>query len=159
MKRTILCLVALTLAATACKKEEKNNPPGGSGGNCASDANICFRLGDTTRSFKGTWHSLLGGGRGFEYSDSGQDFNLDVGTGDVRSFQLSSGSLWSGGARMTYYNRGSNKQYKAYRGTVTITSNASNTFTGTFEGAAQNSANAQDTLLLQNGKLTAVPQK
>ena len=60
---------------------------------------------------------------------------------------------------MNYYLRRTNTSYKAQRGIVTIASVANNTVTATFEGTVQNAANSQDTLLLQNGKLTAVPQE
>lgn len=157
MKKIICAAFACALLAGACKKDNKTNPSGGSG--CASDANICFKLGDTTRSFKGEWYSILGGGRSFTYSDSLHDFSLDVGSSEARSFALAGGSLWSGGARMTYYNKSSGKSYKSYRGTVNITSVDNNIISGNFDGAVHNTANPQDTMLLQKGSLTAVPQQ
>jgi hypothetical protein len=147
----------MMLLIAACKKEDSGNPGGGAGNGCASDANICFKLGDSTRSFKGAWYGILGGGRSFAYKDSLHDFSMDVGSGDARSFTLAIGSLWSGGARMSYYDKRSGKSYNAYRGTVNITSVDNGVISGTFEGAVRNYSNAQDTLVIQSGTLTAVP--
>lgn len=157
MKRVFLFGGLLLLIAAACKKGEDNNTPANS--YCASDATICLRLGDSSLSLNGKWYGILGNGRSFVYTDSIHDFSMDVGSSDVRSFALATGSLWSGGARMTYYNKRSGKTYKAYRGTVNITATDNGKITGTFDGAAKNTSNAQDTLLVQNGVLTAVPMQ
>lgn len=157
MKHTLMGIAAFSLLCLSCTKSDSNGPSGGNG--CASDANICFKLGDNTRSFKGTWYGILGNGRSFAYSDSLHDFSMDVGSSDSRDFALAIGSLWSGGARMTYYDKQSGKTYKAYRGKVTISATANSIISGTFEGAARNASNSLDTMLIQSGTLTNVPLK
>jgi hypothetical protein len=143
----------------ACKKSDSDDPGGGGSNGCASDATICMRLGDTSYSFKGEWYGILGGGRRIYYNDSSYEFRLDVGSGDKRDFAMTTGSLWSGGARISFYKKRSNKSYNAYRGTVTITATDNSMVNGTFNGAVRNYSNAQDTMSIESGTLTAVPQQ
>ncbi len=156
MKYRLLSLAACLLLLNSCKKSDSDSP---SGGSCASDATICFRLGDSTYSFKGHWSPILGGGRGFGYDDSVISFGMDVGSSDKRTFAMSIGSLWSGGARMTWYNKKTHVEYKAHRGNVIITATDNDIISGTFEGAVRNTANSKDTLTLSAGTFTKVEKK
>lgn len=159
MKKILLTFTALAFIIISCKKSSDDGP--GGGGTCAPDATICFKLGDTVRSFKASWYSILGGGKSFSYGDSLVGFGMDVGSSDIRDFALYKGSLWSGAARMNFYNKKTGIQYDAISGTVSITANSNGLISGNFHGTAKNfsSSKPNDTLLITDGTLTSVAEK